>query len=103
MDEALTLASASRCDMGSACLPRRSLLWNEIVFGEQDVSERIAIQRVNECVERLIQDIRQLAALGDDAPTPGGKALDQGKIRLGRTHDGAKIDVLRSLRKREPA
>ncbi len=50
-----------------------------------------------------VQDIWQLAALGDDALIAGGKAFDQGKVRLGRAHDGAEIDGRRRLRQRESA
>ena len=64
----------------------RPLGRQEIVLGERNIGERIAVEDTDECIQGFIQYPGQLAARGDHAPITSRKTLDESKVRLRRTH-----------------
>ena len=97
------LAGFRRSEMRSARLLGRPPGWEEVSFGEHEVGERIAIERLNEGAERFVQHVRQLAAPCDDAVIVGAEAFHKREVGLSGAHDGAEIDRLRRFRQSEAA
>src|SRR6516164_8339093 len=81
--------------------PSGCRLYAEVLWFEDQVSQRVAVEHRAERGEGLAEDAAQSAARRDQAPVLGGEALDEGEVGLGRTNHCPEPDSVRALAQRQ--
>ena len=75
----------------------------EVLRTEDEIRQRVAVERLDECRESFLKYALQAAARRDQTIVLRGKALDQGEVGLGGANDVTQPDLVRTSCQRQSA